>query len=201
MTLRNQSRQAEGTGRKSSVGRRKVVNAFLKEQGFKTLFDYVCHAVKTTPPDYDECMLWQFGSRDDGYGVVMHNKKPLSVHRLALELKLGHTLSSTLQACHKCDTPKCFNPNHLFPGSRSDNMRDMAGKFRGGSFERISQTKRNAIRDLYVSGFNRSAISEMLDVSTAAVYDITKDINIKAIAQLQRKYEQQSQTGTYQASD
>jgi hypothetical protein len=48
------------------------------------------------------------------------------VHRDALEWRLGRKLKTGEMALHSCDRPACVNPNHLRPGSKSDNMRDAA---------------------------------------------------------------------------
>ena len=35
-----------------------------------------------------------------------------------------------MQVLHKCDTPSCINPNHLFLGTNADNVKDKTSKNR-----------------------------------------------------------------------
>lgn len=51
-------------------------------------------------------------------------------HRFSLSLKIGRPLKSNELACHKCDNPSCVNPNHLFIGTHTDNMKDRSEKGR-----------------------------------------------------------------------
>lgn len=76
------------------------------------------------------CWLWTKAlSVTGGYGQIGINGKILPAHRVSYECFVG-PIPAGMKACHKCDTPACVNPDHLFLGTQADNMRDMDSKGR-----------------------------------------------------------------------
>ena len=65
----------------------------------------------------------------DGYGVTWASERLMRAHRVAYALVEG-PIPEGLEVLHRCDNPPCCNPAHLFIGTKSDNMRDMAAKGR-----------------------------------------------------------------------
>jgi hypothetical protein len=77
------------------------------------------------------CIEWPF-TRVPGprpYGQVQYQQRLWLTHRLSFTLHSG-PIPEGMQVCHRCDNPPCVNPNHLFLGTRRDNMQDSVSKGR-----------------------------------------------------------------------
>ena len=78
-----------------------------------------------------EVGCWIFiGALDSsGYGQIMYKTRKWIAHRLSWFLTNGG-IPAGMYVCHKCDTPSCINPSHLFLGTCKDNHADRNNKNR-----------------------------------------------------------------------
>src|SRR6185436_7680788 len=77
------------------------------------------------------CWIFNGAKSASGVGQIYYSKikTKMSAHRLSHILFIGE-IPKCICVCHKCDVPSCVNPNHLFLGTHSDNMKDCAKKGR-----------------------------------------------------------------------
>jgi len=82
----------------------------------------------------DECWEWKRYKHPLGYGKFWYLDKWQQAHRVAFLLSGGILTNEKPHTLHRCDNPGCVNPNHLYAGSHTDNMRDRSakGRWRGG---------------------------------------------------------------------
>jgi len=91
--------------------------------------------------DSNGCWIFTGHLNNKGYGVIHYDQGHIFVHRLSMKLYRSDEYSDNLNVLHKCDIRKCFNPEHLFMGTQSDNIRDCVVKGRhksgfAGDFKR-----------------------------------------------------------------
>lgn len=86
--------------------------------------------IKNSMPEPNSgCWLWIGGGTGEcGYGLL-NNRIFKQAHRASYAIFKGE-IPEGMCVCHKCDTPACINPDHLFIGTHLDNMRDMFRKGR-----------------------------------------------------------------------
>lgn len=94
----------------------------------------------------------QKGDKDGyGHGRVGTNTN-VALHRLAYCKGAGVELSSIQGSVvrHRCDNPRCINPDHLQLGSVADNNTDR--NVRKRTAHQLTTAEVEAIRELYAAG-------------------------------------------------
>ena len=120
------------------------------------------------------CWIWTASrSKNGGYGVFRRNGVLYRAHRHSFQLKHG-PIPKGLSVLHRCDTPACVNPSHLFLGTQGDNMRDMAKKGRAGKV--LTQKQAHTIRALVEDGQTQKVVAKQFGVSLSTVSNISRGI-------------------------
>ena len=131
------------------------------------------------------CWVWM-GASNGRYGLIWRSPKFVMAHRVAYELYKG-SIPPGLYVCHTCDVTFCVNPEHLFIGTQSDNMKDMISKGRKVLNPNAGSHGKHAKGEC--NGSNKYSAEMIHDMRR--IYDSGACKNIAAIARCFRVSESQ----------
>lgn len=106
----------------------------------------------------ETCWIWNGGRHPKGYGSFNWEGRTRRVSRVIWSILHG-TIPAKIDICHKCDNPPCFNPSHLFAGTKSDNARDMSRK--GRCWQHTSPHKRRLGEDASYSKLTTEQVQQI----------------------------------------
>lgn len=131
-------------------------------------------ASKTSHNPETGCLEWTTKTlAHGGYGKMSVGRAgQIRAHRAAWIFATGKKIPAGLYVCHKCDNPKCCNPDHLFLGTPRQNMADKESKGRGTKPPHSYGEKHHATKLTQAQVEKIHASSETLD-RLAAEYGVS----------------------------
>ncbi len=142
------------------------------------------HTGARTVPAYEVveagCWEWRRNCDTRGYGKLrVSGGAQVGVHRLSYEYVHGPIADPSLCVLHRCDNPPCFNPDHLFLGTRAENIADMDAKGRRVSLSgsrngraKLTGADAAAIRAEHAAGVRAVDLARRYSVGKSAIHDI-----------------------------
>jgi hypothetical protein len=117
-----------------------------------------------------DCWHWTGYRGANGYGRINVAGRTVYAHRAAYELAHG-AIPDGLQVLHRCDTPACVRPEHLFVGDWLANARDRAQKGRWPA--KLTATDVREIRRLHAEGGRTLAtLAAQFGVGISAIHRV-----------------------------
>lgn len=166
----------------------------LIERHQERFFEKVEIASGLRPGMTTECWIWtgikRGNNRYGGFNSGTPGKGGIRAvaHRASWVIHFGE-IPEKMEVCHRCDTPTCVRPDHLFLGTHLDNMRDMVSKGRQGprrpavgekcNLNRFSITEVMEIRELYRAGMSQAKIAERFLTHQTTISGIIRCANWK----------------------
>lgn len=130
------------------------------------------------------CWLWTGCGAGNGYGSAYFNGRSEGAHRVSYKIYKGG-IPDGLQINHKCDVPRCVNPDHLYAGTHQENMKDVCDRNRRqhvpkrlgeeNSNSKVTKEMAHDIQVYYASkSFTQQELANMYSLSQTGISRIIR---------------------------
>jgi hypothetical protein len=125
----------------------------------------------------DSCWEWKGSVFIHGYGYLKCCDRKGNAHRAAWELTHGKIPKQKPELCvlHRCDNRPCVRPDHLFLGTRLDNILDCMKKRRSNPRYRITTGMVDQVHQMARRGVMQKDIAIAVGISAPVVSKIVND--------------------------
>lgn len=123
------------------------------------------------------CWIWDGAVTKAGYGWF-DSQIDNYAHRLSWIMHFGYIPEGML-VCHKCDIKRCVNPDHLYLGTSSDNVKDRYKRFpnsgRGRNYSKLTSQQASDVLRLHNLGLSNSTIAPEFNVTPQTISNIVRE--------------------------
>lgn len=127
------------------------------------------------------CWLWTKATYGRGYGSMFLTKtggpRTIKAHRFSWELHNG-PIPDGLHVLHKCDVRTCVNPDHLYLGDNTQNIKDRMerGPKTGLAGEKHLKAKLSEqnVRDIRLSELPTSILAKKYNVKNCTIRNVKR---------------------------
>lgn len=126
------------------------------------------------------CWHWNAARMQSGYGNFGIDNYVHKAHRVSYALHNG-SIPEGLMVLHKCDNPRCVNPEHLYAGTAKQNSQDAVRRGRHspgkvvGEASHLAKTTDVMVRNmaaLHCAGFSEMDLVAMFGFSRSIVSSV-----------------------------
>lgn len=155
-----------------SVENKNILFDLVREFNADARFLIECMSI---PEPNSGCWLW-LGIQNP-YGRLKYRGMNFLAHHMSFMAHFNQRILEAQVICHRCDTPACVNPNHLFIGTQKDNIIDAIKKGRVVVPERTDTPKysketKDQMREDFRNGMRVSDIVRKYKIPRSTVNKI-----------------------------
>jgi hypothetical protein len=141
---------------------------------------YTLFLSKVNTHNFDPLVCWEWlgAGKGNGYGNATFESRQRTAQAVSHELFIG-PIPDGYDVCHTCDTRCCVNPDHLFAGTRQQNVDDCVAKGRasGGPRKHLKENAIQEVRRRFHAGHSPRKISIQMGITYSVIIGITSGRN------------------------